>query len=381
MTPRTASTFTGLFAALTAIVATGAPAPGETEKSGAPASAPVSVVAGKPRLVASQLGRDVSLRGLSVVDDRVVWVSGDKGTIAFSTDGARSFESRNPPEFAVRDFRDIEGFDERRAVALAVGAPARILLTTDGGTSWRAVYRNERPESFLDGFDFWDDRRGIAFGDPLDGRFLILSTEDGGATWTELPIPDRPLAFPGEAAFAASGTSIRVFPGGRVAFGTGGTRARLWVSEDYGAHWQSRHAPLRQGIDSAGLFSLAGTHGADTAHAAHAADTEWIAVGGDYRADRERREVAYVTRDRGLSWSAIVPPPAGFRSAVEPLPAALGGGWVATGTSGTDIAENTAAGFEALSVEGFHAVRAAKRGHLVVLAGAGGRLAHLVPAE
>ena len=218
--PRTLFPFTGLFVTLTAIAATGAPAPGETEKNAVPTAA-------VQRLVVSRLGQDVSLRGLSVVDDRVVWVSGEKGTIALSTDGARSFELRTPPEFAGRDFRDIEGFDDRRALALAVGAPARILLTTDGGTSWRPVYRNERPESFLDGFDFWDDRRGIAFGDPLDGRFLILSTEDGGATWTELPIPDRPLAFPGEAAFAASGTSIRVFPGGRVAFGTGGARARL----------------------------------------------------------------------------------------------------------------------------------------------------------
>lgn len=221
MMPRTPFSFTGLFVAWVALAGAGAPAPGETGRYSAAATA------GRPRLVFSQLGKDVSLRGLSVVDDRVVWVSGEKGTIALSNDGARSFEYRNPPEFAARDFRDIEGFDERRALALAVGAPARILLTTDGGTSWRAVYRNERPESFLDGFDFWDDRRGIAFGDPLDGRFLILSTEDGGATWTELPIPDRPLAFPGEAAFAASGTSIRVFSGGRAVFGTGGSQR--WV--------------------------------------------------------------------------------------------------------------------------------------------------------
>lgn len=356
--------FTGLFAAITVIAATGAPAPGETEKNAAPAAA-------APRLVVSRLGQDVSLRGLSVVDDRVVWVSGEKGTIALSTDGAKSFQLRTPPEFATRDFRDIEGFDDRRALALAVGAPARILLTTDGGTSWRPVYRNERPESFLDGFDFWDDRRGIAFGDPLDGRFLVLTTSDGGASWNELPVADRPAAFPGEAAFAASGTSIRVFPGGRVAFGTGGTRARLWISEDYGAHWQSRPAPLRQGVESAGVFSIAGGGIGGTG--------EWLAVGGDYRADKERREVAFATRDRGLTWTAIVPPPAGFRSAVEALPAALGGGWITTGTAGTDLSAATASGFRFLSVEGFHAVRAAKRGDLVVLVGAGGRLARLAP--
>ena len=75
------------------------------------------------------------------------------------------------------------------------------------------------------------------------------------------------------------------------------------------------------------------------------------------------------------------PAPAGFRSAVERLPAKLGGGWITTGTSGTDIAASSAQGFEILSVEGFHAVRAAKRGYLVVLAGAGGRFARLVPAE
>ena len=370
MMPRTPFPFTGLFAVLVAIASTGASAPGETENNAATTTAPSAAA---PRLVFSQLGKDVSLRGLSVVDDRVVWVSGEKGTIALSTDGAKSFQLRNPPEFAARDFRDIEGFDERRALALAVGAPARILATTDGGTSWRAVYRNERPESFLDGFDFWDDRRGVAFGDPLDGRFLILTTTDGGGTWVELPVADRPSAFPGEAAFAASGTSIRVFPGGRVAFGTGGTRARLWISDDYGAHWQSRPAPLRQGVDSAGLFSIAGS-GAGT-------NEEWLAVGGDYRAERERREVAFVTRDRGLSWSALVPPPSGFRSAVEALPEALGGGWIVTGSAGTDLATTSATGFRPLSVEGFHAVRAAKRGNLVVLAGAGGRLARLVLPE
>ncbi len=367
MTPRQLFPFAGLFAALIASASAGASAPGETERN-----AEATTMAA-PRLVFSQLGQDVSLRGLSVVDDRVVWVSGEKGTIALSTDGARSFQLRKPPEFAGRDFRDIEGFDDRRAVALAVGAPARIIVTGDGGTSWLPAYRNERPESFLDGFDFWDDRRGIAFGDPLDGRFLILTTADGGATWNELPVADRPAAFPGEAAFAASGTSIRVFPGGLVAFGTGGARARLWISEDYGAHWQSRPAPLRQGVESAGVFSLAG--------AGIGLREEWLAVGGDYRADKERREVAFATRDRGLSWSAVVPPPAGFRSAVEALPAALGGGWIATGTSGTDLAPTTAGGFRFLAIEGFHAARAAKRGQLVVLAGSGGRLARLVAPE
>ncbi|MEO8275173.1 MAG: oxidoreductase [Thermoanaerobaculia bacterium] len=349
----------GLFAAILLTMATGAPALAQLPL--APAALPGL------RLAPTALGRDVSLRGLSVVDDAVVWVSGTSGTIARSRDGARSFETRSPVELADRDFRDIEGFDAQRAVALAVGAPARIVATSDGGASWHIVYRNERTESFLDGFDFWDDRRGIAFGDPLDGRFLILLTADGGETWRELAVAARPAAFPGEAAFAASGTSIRILPGGVVAFGTGGVRSRVWVSEDYGASWSVRDAPLRQGPESAGLFSLAG-HGTG-------ARAEWLAVGGDYKQERERRDVAFVTRDRGRSWSAVVPPPGGFRSAVERLPH---GGWITTGTTGTDVARSLKEGFRPLALDGWNAVRVAKRGTLVVLAGSGGRIARLL---
>jgi hypothetical protein len=100
MMPRTPFPFTGLFAVLVAIASTGASAPGETENNAATTTAPSAAA---PRLVFAQLGQDVSLRGLSVVDDRVVWVSGEKGTIALSTDGARSFQLRKPPEFAGRN--------------------------------------------------------------------------------------------------------------------------------------------------------------------------------------------------------------------------------------------------------------------------------------
>ncbi|MEO7793939.1 MAG: hypothetical protein ABIV06_04140, partial [Thermoanaerobaculia bacterium] len=47
-------------------------------------------------------------------------------------------------------------------------------------------------------------------------------------------------------------------------------------------NWQSRAAPLQQGVESAGIFSLAGGAAAEAA--------EWIALGGDFKADREPRE-------------------------------------------------------------------------------------------
>ena len=57
--------------------------------------------------------------------------------------------------------------------------------------------------------DFWDDMNGIAFGDAIDGRLLILRTSDGGDSWQELPFDQRPEVAEGQGAFAASGTCLR----------------------------------------------------------------------------------------------------------------------------------------------------------------------------
>ena len=34
---------------------------------------------------------------------------------------------------------------------------------------------------------FWDRDHGIAMSDPVDGRFLIITTDDGGKTWNQVP--------------------------------------------------------------------------------------------------------------------------------------------------------------------------------------------------
>src|SRR5258705_1966309 len=100
---------------------------------------------------------------------------------------------------------------------------ARIYKTTDGGQHWERQYDDTRPGIFLDGLTFWDEKHGIAMGDPMDGRFVVLRTEDGGAHWTQLATAAAPQALQGEAGFAASGTAITAGPGGRVWIGTGGS--------------------------------------------------------------------------------------------------------------------------------------------------------------
>src|SRR5690349_5339632 len=92
-----------------------------------------------PKVSVLTSGTKTSLRGLSVVNDNVIWVSGSKGTIGRSLNGGKDWKWTVVKGFEDKEFRDIEAFDGYNAVIIAVGEPAYILRTSDGGGSWKVV--------------------------------------------------------------------------------------------------------------------------------------------------------------------------------------------------------------------------------------------------
>ena len=97
-----------------------------------------------------------------------------------------------------RDFRDIEAFDAATAIIMAIGEPAHILKTTNGGETWQLVYENKTTGMFLDAMEFWNQQSGIVLGDPINGKFFIARTFDEGKTWHEIPYSNLPVADSGE---------------------------------------------------------------------------------------------------------------------------------------------------------------------------------------
>ncbi|MCA1767288.1 MAG: hypothetical protein LC639_03560, partial [Idiomarina sp.] len=82
--------------------------------------------------------------GVSPVSRDTIWLSGEKGTVARTTDSGKSWQYFQPGP-ADLEFRDIEAIDDRRAYALSVGngGQSRIYYTDNGGNSWRLRYRGE----------------------------------------------------------------------------------------------------------------------------------------------------------------------------------------------------------------------------------------------
>lgn len=267
-------------------------------------------------------------RGLSAVSRNTAWLAGTQGTVLRTTDGGASWRNVSPPGAAELQFRDIEAFDARRAVVLAIGEgeASRIYRTEDGGATWTESFRNTDAKAFYDCLTFFDHRHGLAMSDPVDGKFRILSTSDGGRSWKVLPNTGMPAALDGEAGFAASGQCL-VSSGPRdVWLATGGAaRARVLHSDDRGLTWTASDTPIPAGDPARGVFALAFR---DRAHG--------LAVGGDYRPDQSSPQAAARTGDGGATWRPAATPVNAYRSGVAWLPHSRSAA-LAVGPTGTDL--------------------------------------------
>ena len=303
-------------------------------------------------------GTRTSIRGLSVVSDKVIWVSGSGGMIGKSVDSGNTFRWMTVPGFSKTEFRDIEAFDSSTAIIMAIDTPATILKTKDGGKTWVTTYRNTQKGMFLDAMEFWNEQSGIVIGDPIDGKFFVARTFDGGNKWQPIPFNNLPLADSGEACFASSGTNIRKLNKKEAVFVSGGLSSHIFIKD------KKILLPLLQGKESTGANSVAVKN-----------KNTFIAVGGDFNKKDSSEKNCVISVNGGTSFTEPQTKPHGYRSCIEYI---SGKTWITCGLSGVDISEDDGNNFRLISKDGFHVCRKAKKGKAVFFAGGNGRIGKLV---
>ncbi|MBW3554871.1 MAG: oxidoreductase [Gemmatimonadetes bacterium] len=286
-----------------------------------------------PALEEQASGTTELLQAVSVVDDDVVWVSGHGGTWARTTDGGATWRAAVVPGADTLQFRDVHALDARTAWLLAAGTGelSRIYRTDDAGATWSLQWTNWEPEGFYDCLSFWDNRRGLAYGDAVDGNLRILVTDDGGRSWRLVPDDALPRALPGESGFAASGLCVETGADGRAWIAAGNAAAtRVFLTDDYGRSWRAVRVPVEAG-EGAGLTAISMVDA-----------RRGVVFGGILHASDEHTRNLARTEDGGESWTQL--PPLSF-------PGAAYGGLAVPGTDGRGLVA-VGPGGAAASVDG-----------------------------
>jgi photosystem II stability/assembly factor-like uncharacterized protein len=316
---------------------------------------------------------NISFRGLSVVNDSVIWISGTNGTVGKSLDGGRTWSWMNVPDCSASDFRDIYAFNKNTAIVMAITKPAMLLRTDDGGGSWQKVFQDS--SLFLDAMDF-SGADGAVVGDPVKGKMLLLSSNDYGRTWLKDTGDNVPEMKEGEAFFAASGANIKLVEEEGALYKvlvSGGKVSRLYLP----GVTAPAVIPIVQGKETTGANAIA----ISPAISENITQSGVIAViaGGDFNDPKNSfQNCVLMGFDVTKNEPFFVQPktsPSGYKSSIIFIDDKK---MVACGTSGVDVSEDGGNNWKHISDESFHICQKSKQGNAVFLAGANGKIAQLI---
>lgn len=302
---------------------------------------------------------DYSIRAIQVLTPDHLWFAGNKGSFGYTVDGGLNWYIDSIVHREALEFRSIAVTSEA-VMVLNVGSPAYLLRTTDQGKNWDTVYQEDHADVFYDAMEFWDDRNGMAIGDPIAGCLSIIITSDGGRSWTKLGCDNLPATVEGEAAFAASNSNVSLYREHAWVV-SGGTKARLFHSADRGKTWDVYETPIIQGGKMTGIFSVDFYD-----------ENRGTIFGGDWDNKPMNKMNKAMTEDGGRTWRLIsdgIDP--GYRSCVQYIPGSDGQRLLAVGTPGVSYSSDGGQNWQHIDQQDFYTVRVAPAGKVAWLAGKG----------
>jgi hypothetical protein len=326
-----------------------------------------------------------NLRGIHNAGGGVVWASGTQGTVLHSTDDGQTWQTCAVPAGAESlDFRGIQAFDAKTALAMSSGAGdlSRLYKTVDGCRTWKLVFTNPNESGFWDALQFTSPAFGALIGDQVRSHFPVFFSTDAGETWQKSDPMAIPATGKNQSFFAASNSALMLDPEGAEFYMItgGGITSFIKVTLRITAGVVCKHClrvsymhPEMAIGETAGGFSLASRNDGP--------NLVVVAVGGDYKAPDRTVGTAASWKDESRGqWHASETPPAGYRSAVAYY--VPGKTWITVGPNGTDISTDDGRNWHALKPSAGQMPDANKNWNALSLpfaAGPNGRIGKLNP--
>ena len=265
---------------------------------------------------------NISIRSL-IIDTNKIWYTANNSRFGFyDLIKKQKIEKKIIKDSLKMEFRSGAQTD-KNIFLLTVSNPALLYKISKNDFTTTLTYQEIHEKVFYDSMQFWNNKEGIAMGDPIDNCLSVIITRDGGNTWNKLNCDQLPNVEEGEAAFAASNTNI-VIKGNNTWIVTGGKKARVLLSTDKGLSWKIYETPIVQGKAMAGIFT------ADFYDV-----NQGFIAGGDYELLNQNYGNKARTINGGKTWELIADNQGfGYASCVQYIPNSGGRSLVSVGASG-----------------------------------------------
>jgi photosystem II stability/assembly factor-like uncharacterized protein len=182
-----------------------------------------------------------SIYCIKAVDQNTAWIAGDSGAVSRTTDGGSSWIPVGIPEIPSAPIWNIDAINSKIAFVTATpSSTSYIYRTTNGGSSWSQVFYQSG--GFINDIHMTDLTNGFAYGDPVGGKWTVLTTTDGGATWARLP--NEPAPVGGEVGLYYN--SLTVVGSSHLWFAA--TSNRIYRSTDSGESWSFGTLPASPSV-------------------------------------------------------------------------------------------------------------------------------------
>lgn len=254
-------------------------------------------------------GISTDLFSVKAVSQSAAWAAGSGAQVLTTTNGGTTWKPVGGGAIGSADIYEITAVDANTAfVSTTPDTVTFIYRTTNAGSTWTNVLSLN--EGFIDGIKMFDASNGIAVGDPVGGKWTVLKTTNGGASWAR--IATEPSQAGGEAGW---NNALATFGTANIWFGT--NSYHVYRSTDGGATWSSSAVPFANSVSVNFSSALYGLAGSDSGAAARTTDggVTWTPVslgGGGYVSGFSGTESdffaaeggsVYRSSNNGASWS------------------------------------------------------------------------------
>lgn len=197
------------------------------------------------------------LNVISIVNKNIIWLGSEGGYISRTNDGGTNWITYKIGDTPVTSMCGVN--DSICFAVINKDSSTQILKTDDGGENWLSVFELEDPRAFINNIYMFDKQHGVAIGYPINGKYLILTSDNQGVTWKR----ETGITADDDNEISITNTIF-----GLDNYGWFGTNsANIYVTKDKGLTWKKIKTNLSgiysiSFIDSLnGIIGGAGTNG------------------------------------------------------------------------------------------------------------------------